>query len=185
MPMIPALILSLVLPSSRQADWPHFLGPTRDNVVVEAGFRLDWDAKAPEIAWRRSIGPGFGGVAVHGDEVFLLDRDPGEGDLLRVFDLTDGEERWIAGYAAPGRLQFPGSRTVCAVDGDHVYSVGGFGQVACFDRRTQELAWDVDMSEVYGGELPMFGWSGSPLLWEDLLIGTSQRPVRSAAGISV
>jgi hypothetical protein len=103
MPMIPALILSLVLPSSRQADWPHFLGPTRDNVVVEAGFRLDWDAKAPEIAWRRSIGPGFGGVAVHGDEVFLLDRDPGESDL-RVGLLSYSE---CLGTAAPTRVGGP------------------------------------------------------------------------------
>lgn len=168
--MLPLLAATLLVAAPAQTDWPHFLGPAGTNRAVEAGFTFDWKARPPEVVWRTEIGVGFGGVAVQGEEVFLLDRDTGEGDLLRVFDLATGEERWIAGYPAPGRLQFPGSRTVCAVRDDFVYTVGGFGHVAAFDRATQELAWQVDLAETYGGELPMFGWSNSPLVFEDLVI---------------
>jgi outer membrane protein assembly factor BamB len=174
--MLSLLAVSLIPSGALQSDWPHFLGPDGTNQVAAAGITFDWEARPPEVTWRTAVGPGFGGVAIQGGEVFLLDRDTGEGDLLRVFDLESGEERWLAGYAAPGRLQFPGSRTVCAVREDLVYAVGGFGQVAAFDRATQEVAWLVEMAETYGGELPMFGWSNSPLIHEDLLIVTPLGP---------
>jgi len=157
----------------RSGDWPCYHGPNGDNCVAGAGLAFDWTARKPEVAWKAALGPGFGGAAVAGGEVFLLDRDAElEMDALRVFSLANGEELWSAGYEAKGRLQFDGSRSVPTVLDDLVYTVGGFGLVTAFDRKTHEIAWSVDLQEAFGGELPMFGYSGSPLVVGDRVIVT-------------
>jgi outer membrane protein assembly factor BamB len=76
------------------------------------------------------------------------------------------------GLRAKGRLQFDGSRCVPCVLDDLVYTMGGFGQVTAFDRKTHEIAWSVDLQEAFGGELPMFGYSNSPLVIGERVIVT-------------
>ncbi len=153
-------------------DWPWFQGPHRTGQIEVEGLEFDWSEGAPALAWRVATGPGYGGAAVHGDEVFLLDREVGSKDILRVFDLATGAEKWSTAYDAPGRLNFSGSRTVPSVDEKRVYTSGGFGHLTCFDRASHEILWQIDMQDLYGGEPPRFGWSGSPLLVGDLVIGT-------------
>jgi outer membrane protein assembly factor BamB len=167
-----SLACALVPLSLRSAseDWPQFLGPERSGDAGAVELSFDWPESGPAVAWRAGIGPGFGGVAVQGGEVFLFDRVDHERDVLRVFSLETGAELWSAGYAVPGRLQFPGSRTVPAVVETRVVTCGGFGHVAVFDRETKALDWIVDLEEAYAGEQPMFGWSAAPLVHEGLVI---------------
>ncbi len=87
-----------------------------------------------------------------------------------MFDLATGEEQWDATYEAKGRLMYAGSRTTPAVSDDRVYTCGGFGQVTCFERKAQKIAWSIDLAEKYGGQLPMFGWSASPLVLGDAVV---------------
>lgn len=172
-----ALLLVAAAPGT--SDWPRYQGPEglgRTPPGSEA-----WDAESPlEVVWSIELGPGYGGAAIRDSEVYLLDRVGGERDVLRVFDLDSGEDLWEAGYDAPGRLNFPGSRTVPAVEEDLVYTAGGFGHITCFDRESREIVWTVDMVEEYQGEVPMFGYSASPIPYEDLLFVT---PLGPAAGI--
>lgn len=171
--MTPTLLLAFALSSLPQApfaDWPQFGGPTRDNRAPALATKFEWGAEGPKVLWRAPTGPGFGGPAVQGGEVFLFDCELGESDVLRVFALDGGAELWSQAYEAKGRLQFPGSRSVPAVTADAVFTSGGFGHAACFDRKTHEVRWMEHMAETYGGEEPMFGWSNSPLLVDDLVV---------------
>jgi outer membrane protein assembly factor BamB len=177
------LLLSLGLHATtsilapRQAgDWPCFGGPSRTSQIAALEARFDWGEKGPEVLWRTTTGPGFGGAAVHGGEVFLLDCVLGESDVLRAFDLESGAERWSAAYEAKGRVQFPGSRSVPAVTADAVHASGPLGHVTCFDRQSREIRWQEHLGETYGGEQPMFGWSGSPLLVGELVVHTALGP---------
>ena len=163
-----ALIPLALRPASE--DWPQFLGPERSGAVGGVELRFDWAEGGPPVAWRTAIGPGYGGVAVQGGEVFLLDRVDDERDVLRALSLETGAELWSAGYSVPGRLDFPGSRTVPTVVGTRVASCGGFGHVAVFDREARALDWIVDLEEDYGGEQPMFGWSAAPLVHDGIVI---------------
>ncbi len=152
-------------------DWPRFQGPNGDQSADWPAERFEWPAGGPEVAWRVALGEGFGGAAIEGGEVFVLDRDSAaERDVLRVFALADGAERWSAGYAAPGRLSYRGSRTVPTVVGRHVYTTGGLGHATCFDRETRASVWHVDLEARFGGEQPMFGWSTHPVVVGDLVI---------------
>lgn len=160
-------------PAVASADWPHFLGPNRDGTAPRIESDFAWGEDGPEELWRLEIGRGYGGAAIRDGRVFLFDRDGTHGDMLRVLDIESGEELWGDGYPAEGRLQFQGSRSVPAVDEERVYTTGGFGQIAAFDRGEQRLAWMHDMEEVFGGLAPMFGWSSSPVLVDELVIGTA------------
>ncbi len=169
--LTPLLTLALVsLPQKSSEDWPQFGGPNRDHRVPALATKFEWGPEGPKVHWRTATGPGFGGPAVHGDEVFLFDCELGEMDVLRVFDLETGAEKWSEAYEAKGRLAFPGSRSVPAVTADAVYTAGGFGHVACFDRKTHEIRWMEHLEETYGGEDPGFGWSASPLMVDDLVV---------------
>ena len=169
-----ALVIALA-PSASHAvasDWPQFQGPDRNGHSSETDLRLDWQESAPPELWSLAIGPGFGGVAVAGEEVFFLDREFGEADMFRVLDRDTGEELWSHRYEAEGRLSFNGSRCVPSVEEAFVYTLGGFGHVVCYDREFQEPAWSLHLAEDLDGEIPMFGWCQAPLVIEDLLVLT-------------
>ena len=166
----PCAALFLLL-AQAPADWPVFGGPNRDARVPALASKFAWGEKGPEVKWRvATAGPGFSGVAVHGGEVFLFDCELGESELLRVFDLATGAEKWSAGYEAKGRVLYPGPRGVPAVTADSAFVAGAFGNVVCFDRATHEIRWENQLVETYGGEDPGFGFSTAPLLVDDLVV---------------
>jgi len=171
--MIPFALVALALSQAPSPDWPQLGGPRGDSCVPALRTGFAWGPEGPAVGWRTPTGPGFGGAAVQGGEVFLLDCELGESDVLRAFDLESGAELWRCAYDAPGRVQFPGSRCVPTVTEDAVYTAGAFGHVACFDRTTHEIRWMEHLGETYGGEEPMFGWSASPLLVDDLVVFTA------------
>ena len=164
-------LVYLFLQSGEQHnDWPQFLGPDRTGKIEHAEFDFDWPEGGPEVLWRLEIGPGYGGPSVRDGEVYLLDREQGEADVLRVLDLESGEELWSSVHPAEGRLNFPGSRTVPTVTEKHVFTLGGFGEMICFDRSERDVAWQVHLGEIYGGVQPDYGWSSSPLIVGDLVV---------------
>jgi len=44
-------------------------------------------------------------------------------------------------YDAPGRVMFPGSRSVPTLDGNHVYSCGPYGDLYCINLDTHGPVW--------------------------------------------
>ena len=81
------------------------------------------------MLWTVPLSAGFGGPAVLGGNVYVLDRDEKVGDTLRVLELASGKELWTFAYEAPGSFMFAGSRTTPTVDGELVYTVGPLGDL--------------------------------------------------------
>jgi outer membrane protein assembly factor BamB len=129
-----------------------------------------WPENGPEELWSFPLGPGFGGAAIFDDEVFILDRKPGESDILRCVDLETGEERWNYSYEAPGELPYPGSRAVPTVDSKHVWCVGPMGHFYCFDKKSGQPLWKHNLLEEFDVELDTWGFSQSPLLYGGTII---------------
>src|SRR5688572_863198 len=106
---IAAVLLTLSLPSVFAADWPWVYGPRRDSTSDQKGLLRTWPEQGPKVLWTVPVGPGFGGPAISGGQVYLLDRDEQVGDTLRIFDLASGKELWTFAYSAPGSFMFGGS----------------------------------------------------------------------------
>jgi outer membrane protein assembly factor BamB len=151
-------------------DWPQHLGPNRNGKTVLSGVDFDWSDGGPEVLWRMEVGPGFGGASVRDGEVVFLDREVGEVDILLVLDIETGEEIWSTLYEAPGRLSYAGSRTVPTITEKYIYTCGGQGRVVCYDREKRDEEWSLPLDEVYGGVLPGYGWSCSPVVIGDTVV---------------
>lgn len=157
-------------------DWPGLYGPRRNHTSEQKRLLRTWPEEGPEVLWTVPMGAGFGGPAVAGGKVYLLDRDESVGDKLRVLDLASGKEIWTFGYNASGRFMFAGSRTTPTVDGDYVYTVGPMGDLHAINVKTQKPAWQKNIWKDFGGaaELPRWGIVQNPLIYRDLLIVAPQ-----------
>ena len=114
-------------------DWPQYLGPDRNSTSNQKNILRSWPESGPEVLWSVNVGIGYGGPVVKDGKVYILDRNDEVGDLMRCFDLNTGNELWKFEYDAAGSVMFPGSRSVPAIDGNHVYSCGPYGDLYCID----------------------------------------------------
>ena len=163
------------------ADWPQYLGPARNSTSSEKGILRSWPQNGPEVLWTVAVGRGYGGPVVKDGRVYLLDRDDKVGDNLRCLDLANGKELWSCAYDAPGRVSFPGSRSVPIVDGNHVYSCGHNGDLYCIDINTHNPVWNKNIWTDFGGKrLPIWAITQCPLICGDLLVVLSQAPEAGA-----
>ena len=173
--LIAAIVM--VTTGSTLADWPQYLGPNRNSISPEKGILRSWPEGGPKVLWTVTVGRGFGGPVIKDGKVYLLDRDDKVGDNLRCFDLSNGKELWNFAYDAPGRVMFPGSRSVPIVDGNHVYSCGHNGDLYCIDINTHKPVWNKNVWTDFGGDrLPIWAITQCPLIYGDLLIVLSQAP---------
>ena len=83
--------------------------------------------------------------------MYLLDRDDTVGDVLRVYDFATGKELWTFAYDAPGRFEFPGSRSTPTVDGSIVYIAGPLGDLHAIDINTHKPLWRKNIWKDFGG----------------------------------
>jgi outer membrane protein assembly factor BamB len=174
-------------------DWPQFLGPNRNSTSTQKGILKTWPASGPEVLWTTNVGPGFGGSVIKDGKAYLLDRDDKIGDIMRCFDMKTGKELWKFGYEAPMSVEFPGSRSVPAVDDKFVYSCGHNGDLYCFDIKTHQPVWEKNVWTDFGGQpaskseggfsglqgggkFPVWAIAQCPLIYGDLLILASQAP---------
>lgn len=65
-----------------------------------------------------------------------------------------------------------GPRGTPTVDGQRLYVEGGQGDLSCLDVATGRTIWHVNLRERFGGGVPGWGYSESPLIEGDLVIVT-------------
>jgi outer membrane protein assembly factor BamB len=152
-------------------DWPQFLGPDRNSTSSQKGILRSWPRNGPEVLWTANVGRGYGGPVIKDGKAYLLDRDDKKGDIMRCFDLSTGKELWKYSYAAPGSVQYPGSRSVPTIDGNRVYSCGPYGDLYCIDINTRKPIWNKNIRKDFGGtKIPVWAISQCPLIYGNLLI---------------
>jgi len=168
-------IMCMVIGKSQ--NWPQYLGPERNSISDQAGILSAWPDSGPEVLWTVDIGIGYGGPVIKDGKVYLLDRDDEVGDKMRCFDLASGEELWKFEYEAPGKVMFPGSRSVPTIEGEHVFSCGPYGDLYAININTHNPAWHKNIWKDFGGgDIPRWAITQCPLIYEDLLIVASQAP---------
>ena len=191
--LISAAVLFANISNVFAQDWPQFLGPAGNCTSPQKGILRTWPATGPEVLWTTDLGIGFGGPVIKDGKAYLLDRDDKYGDYMRCFDMETGKELWKFGYEAPGTVEFPGSRSVPAVDDKYVFSCGHNGDLYCFDINTHQPVWKKNVWTDFGGEpaskseggfsalagggkFPMWAIAQCPLLYGNLVIVASQAP---------
>lgn len=175
--LIPAIVMLLCVTALNAQDWPQYQGPNRNGMSPQKGIIKSWPQQGPQVLWTANIGIGFGGPVAKDGKVYLLDRDDKVGDKMRCIDLASGKELWSFAYDAPGSVSYPGTRSVPALDGKYIYSVGPYGHLYCIDINTHKPVWNKNIwTDFGGGQIPRWAVTQCPLVYGDLLIVASQAP---------
>ncbi len=157
---LPVLLL-LTVPAVA-ADWPQFLGPSRDSTTPDK-FPA-WKDKPKEV-WKKAVGEAHSSPVVANGLVYVFAKvDKKEAESLTAFDAKTGEEKWTKSYE---RAKFTppfgnGPRGTPTVDGDRVFTLGSTGLLTCWDAKTGEQKWQTDTLKEFGAKNLFFGVSTSP-----------------------
>jgi outer membrane protein assembly factor BamB len=166
------LLLQAILPTLPAADWPQFLGPTRDGVSTETTLGLPWPKDGPRVLWQRQVGAGFSGPVVAGDRLILFHRVDDD-ELIECLHPVTGKTLWKFAYPTHYRDDFgfdAGPRSTPAIDGKLVFTLGAEGTLTCVDLETGQKCWQRATSEDYKVRKGFFGVATSPLVEENLLL---------------
>jgi outer membrane protein assembly factor BamB len=158
------------LPSTlSSSDWPAFRGANQDSRVPGVTFDTGWDTSPKEL-WRKQVGLGWSSFTVIGD-YFFTQEQRGEEELVICYRVDTAEEVWI--NATQARFEdFMGSgpRATPTYHDGALYTQGATGIIQRIDARTGETIWKRDLKADTGAEIPIWGFSGSPLVAAEKVI---------------
>ncbi len=170
------LIGWLVMPVAA-ADWPQWRGPQRDGISRETGLLDAWPAGGPRQIWKtEGLGQGYAAFAIAHGRLFTQGQR-GDRQFVLALDAATGKKLW----ETPTGPAFPqdrgdGPRGTPTVDGDRVFAMAGEGTLVSLDAKTGNVFWKMNVVEKFGGQVPHWGISESPLVDGSNLIVTPGGP---------
>jgi outer membrane protein assembly factor BamB len=154
------------------ADWPQFLGPSRNGVYTGPPIAESWPSTGPRVVWRKHVGEGFAGPAVAAGRLILFHRVARE-EVVESLDARTGAPQWRHAYTTTYRDDFgfdEGPRAVPVVVNGRVYTFGAEGMLSAIDLATGKQIWNVDTKRRFNVAKGYFGQAGSPLVEDGRVI---------------
>ncbi len=152
-------------------NWPHWRGPFFNGSCDEKNLPAKWSL-TDNVSWVVDL-PGAGSATpvIANGKVYISSTDKNCDDLLALcFDADKGDELWRKKIAESGRnaprnnLAAPSPVT----NGRHVFFIFGSGDVAGLDNNGNIL-WSRNLEKKYGNISQKYGYSSSPLLYDNRL----------------
>ncbi len=165
-------LLIPLLPFLIAADWPGYLGPTRDGHSAEIQLKWDWPKDGPPAAWKIPVGRGFAGVAVADGKVFLFHRVENE-EVLAALDPATGKELWKFAYRTRYRDDFQfddGPRCVPLIVKGVAYLYGADGDLHGVETKAGKKLWGKNLLTEYKPKKGYFGVAAGPVFIGDKLL---------------
>jgi outer membrane protein assembly factor BamB len=146
--------------------WPRFRGEDFDNISKSTVKLIDnFGSNGPKILWSKELGEGHSGAAIYEGLAYILDYDEEErADVLRCYSLLDGKEMWVRGYDLNIKRNHGMSRTIPAITGDYILTMGPMCHVMCLERETGDFLWGLDVAREYESEVPLWYTGQCPLI---------------------
>jgi outer membrane protein assembly factor BamB len=166
------------------ADWPQWRGLHRDGISPETALLESWPAGGPRLVWKtQGLGEGYSSFAVVGDRIYTQGQQ-GNQEFVFAYDTNTGKQLWKVptggGYQ---ESRGNGPRGTPTIDGDRLYALAADGTLVCLRAATGERIWGVNLMERFGGRVPTWGISESPLIDGDRLIVTPGGPGASVVAL--
>jgi outer membrane protein assembly factor BamB len=173
----PLAVLALLigaLPLHAEAQWTRWGGPNGDFTCETGDLATHWAEKGPAEIWSREIGPGHSGILHDAGAVYTMHRR-GETEVVLAVDADTGEPIWEHAYAAPpapGMLSDygVGPHATPLIAGDRLFTIGAMARLHCFDKKTGEVLWSLDLHDEVGASQMLRGYGSSPIAYKKLVI---------------
>jgi len=171
-PMKLASLFALLLAGSTfAADWPEFMGPTRDQVSTETGLLDTLPIQGPPLIFDKAVGKGYSAPSVRGNTLVLHHR-LGQQEIVEACDASTGLTLWKQSYKSDYRDPFGynnGPRCSPLLTADQCYTLGAEGVLLCSDLVTGKQIWRRDILADFAVPESFFGVGSSPVLEDGLL----------------
>ena len=153
------------------AAWPAFRGAARDSKVGGDNAPLDWNAAPPTERWRLTMGPGWSSFIHVGERLFTQEQR-GEGELTTAYDAASGDLLWQSAVDARFNevVAGPGPRATPSYANGVLVVQGATGILSAMDAASGSLLWQWDLRKEVNAPLPVWGFSGSPLIVGDRVV---------------
>jgi outer membrane protein assembly factor BamB len=131
----------------------------------------DWTTAPPVELWRTPVGPGWSSFAVDGDRVYTQEQR-GDHELVSAYRLSTGRPIWrhrdaTRFWESNGGA---GPRATPTLSGGRIYAFGATGILNALDASTGARIWSRNVATDAGKVVPMWGFSSSPLVFDDLVV---------------
>jgi outer membrane protein assembly factor BamB len=160
------VVLAATSAALAAADWPQFLGPSRDGVSTETGLRWHWPSGGPPRIWEAAVGRGWSGPVTAGGRVLMFHRE-GDEAVLHCLGATDGKRLWRYAASTDYIDQFgfdDGPRATPTVAGGRVFTLAPEGRLTAVDMESGRELWHRNLHVDYRVPQGFFGAACSPLV---------------------
>jgi len=168
-------LIPVSLTLAKPNDWPQWRGSNQDSISTDTGLLKAWPPQGPELKWKATgLGAAFSTVSIVGERIYTMGDIDGSSHALAL-DLADGTRIWktkIGKAGAPGWGGFTGPRGTPTVDGNRVFVLGQYGELACVEASSGRILWQKDLTKDFGGKRPSWGYSESVLIDGDRMLCT-------------
>lgn len=152
-------------------EWSEFRGPQRDGVQPAVVLLEDWDNNPPKEMWRKRIGPGWSSFSVAGNRLFTQEQR-GEQEAIVCFAADTGRQLWAHEYKSRfwEVIGGVGPRGTPTLSDGKLFALGAMGVLNRLDPLSGKQVWQADISKDANREPPVWGFSSSPLVVNDLVM---------------
>ncbi|RIK77581.1 MAG: hypothetical protein DCC68_17015 [Planctomycetota bacterium] len=171
------------------ADWPHWRGANRNDIVDERSGWKDGAWPIGKPLWRANVGEGSSSPLVVDGRVYALGHRANQ-EVIACFDAASGRTIWSKSYPAPrygrvatgdeGFYSGPSSTPEFDPATGYLYTLGIDGDLRCWNARDEGAeVWKLNLYEAFAApQRPRVGRSGrrdygytsSPLVHGEWLI---------------
>jgi outer membrane protein assembly factor BamB len=152
-------------------DWAEFRGTSRDGVISGVRLATDWKSHPPRELWRHRVGPAWSSLVVVDGHV-VTQEQRGEMEAVVAYNAATGVEEWIHEDKARfyEGLSGAGPRGTPTFADGRIFTLGATGRLNCLGAAAGERLWSHDVVAENGATLPLWGFSGSPLVTDGIVV---------------
>lgn len=155
--------IGILLACTKPIEISQWRGPERDGKYPATNLLKEWPENGPDLIWSfEELGEGHGNVGVGKDKLYVCGMIDTVGHLF-AFDLS-GNLLWNRAYGLEWYQNYTGVRSTPTVVGDKVYFESGQGVVYCYDGKSGDLIWSVDLLDKFQAENIQWGKAESLLV---------------------
>ena len=166
--LVAVLLFGCDAPKGGQGfDWPRWGGPNANWISQETNWNPNALAGGPRVLWKADVGIGYSNVAIKGNRLYTMGLLE-DNNVVFCLNAETGKTIWKHSFES-----LDDSQSTPTVDGGSVYTLGKEGILLCLNAQNGKLRWKKDIVSDYGAVEPFYGFAGSLVIEENLMIVTA------------